>query len=474
MSCSMSEFICWIYFTLSVLMSLTLEYSLVSARTDCQPPIKDYLHFTKNITDLDNVQARQYVRLDCCASGFDTITWYFRNKNTNYSWIEFPFLYQLCDINEECPTLSPRNQTLHILKATTSYDNGTYLCVALNTSTGENISHMEDLIVYDCVDRDAPESIPPSDIITNVGQNATFHCAADYGCKSRYLRDVLWYIGEQEVNDVSKRYIVTTDNREFNPVVQANLTILNVQESDFDVIFSCWIASDYDIETPKFHVRLRQEVIHVTKIKLILIIVVPCVFIILLVKVVQTAYGPHISYYYRSKGYFGGLPKMGINHHFHALVVHDDSRHEDNCIAEEITTTLERRGYNISNQIGGAGVGVFAHFGGSLEQSAAVIVIDMERDSEDSNKFRVFIESSLRNFSDSLVGFTIIQRKEIVNSVMDSVEYKGLKRLTWPGQHCTDRQKQKFYKQLQLRLPKPHCPSHEGVINGERTSLLAH
>lgn len=108
----------------------------------------DYLHFTKNITDLDNVQARQYVRLDCCASGFDTITWYFRNKNTNYSWIEFPFLYQLCDINEECPTLSPRNQTLHILKATTSYDNGTYLCVALNTSTGENISHMEDLIVY--------------------------------------------------------------------------------------------------------------------------------------------------------------------------------------------------------------------------------------------------------------------------------------------------------------------------------------
>ena len=119
-------------------------------------------------------------------------------------------------------------------------------------------------------------------------------------------------------------------------------------------------------------------------------------------------------------------------------------------------------------------VGVFAHFGGSLEQSAAVIVIDMERDSEDSNKFRVFIESSLQNFSDSLVGFTIIQRKEIVNSVMDSVEYKGLKRLTWPGQHCTDRQKQKFYKQLQLRLPKPHCPSHEGVINGERTSLLVH
>ena len=119
-------------------------------------------------------------------------------------------------------------------------------------------------------------------------------------------------------------------------------------------------------------------------------------------------------------------------------------------------------------------VGVFAHFGSSLEQSAAVVVIDMESDSEDSNKFRVFIESSLRNFSNSLVGFTIIQRKEIVNSVMDSVEYKGLKRLRWPGQHCKDRLKQKFYKQLQLRLPKPHCPRHVGVINGERTSLLVH
>ena len=53
--------------------------------------------------------------------------------------------------------------------------------------------------------------------------------------------------------------LFTFISREFNPVVQANLTILNVQESDFDVIFSCWIASDYDIETPKFHVRLRQE-----------------------------------------------------------------------------------------------------------------------------------------------------------------------------------------------------------------------
>lgn len=47
--------------------------------------------------------------------------------------------------------------------------------------------------------------------------------------------------------------------RDYNPVVQANLTVLNVQQSDFDVVFSCWVASDFDIDTPKFSVKLRQE-----------------------------------------------------------------------------------------------------------------------------------------------------------------------------------------------------------------------
>lgn len=110
-------------------------------------------------------------------------------------------------------------------------------------------------------------------------------------------------------------------------------------------------------------------------------------------------------------------------------------------------------------------LGVFSHFGGYLEQSASVIILDMESDSDDSNTFRVFIESSLRNMADSLVGFTVIQRKGMENSMMDSVEYKGLKRLQWPGSESSDRQRQKFYKQLQLRLPKP-------VKLDERTPLL--
>lgn len=109
--------------------------------------IVDFLHFTKNITDLDHVRARQFVYLDCCASGYDTITWYFMNNNTKYSWKEFPFLYQECEHNDECPTLSSENQTLLILKATVGYDNGSYICVAHNSSTGQNISHLEDLLV---------------------------------------------------------------------------------------------------------------------------------------------------------------------------------------------------------------------------------------------------------------------------------------------------------------------------------------
>eukprot|EP00105_Crassostrea_gigas_P032836 XP_011455990.2 PREDICTED: uncharacterized protein LOC105348321 [Crassostrea gigas] len=156
---------------------------------------------------------------------------------------------------------------------------------------------------------------------------------------------------------------------------------------------------------------------------------------------------------------------MSNNHRYHALVVHDDSRNEDNDIADQITSTLEKEGYKICNRIEGSGKGVFSHFGGYLEQSASVIILDMESDSDDSNTFRVFIESSLRNMADSLVGLTVIQIKGMENSVMDSVEYKGLKRLQWPGSESSDRQRQKFYKQLQLRLPKP-------VKLDERTPLL--
>ncbi|XP_065925923.1 uncharacterized protein [Magallana gigas] len=395
-------------------LAVLLMYNMGFVMNICQPPTKDFLHFTKNITDLDHVRARQFVYLDCCASGYDTITWYFKNNNTKYSWKEFPFLYQECEHNDECPTLFSENQTLLILKATVGYDNGSYICVAHNSSTGQTISHLEDVLVSDCVERPKPEPIPPSDVITNIGQNATFHCAADFGCKSSFTRDVSWYIGTVEVQDVSTRYIVTKENRDYNPVVQANLTVLNVQQSDFGVTFSCWVSSDSDIDTPKFSVKLRQE---------------------------------------------------GNNHRYHALVVHDDSRNEDNDIADHITSTLEREGYKICNRIEGFGRGVFSHFGGYLEQSASVIILDMESDSDDSNTFRVFIESSLRNMADSLVGFTVIQRKGMENSMMDSVEYKGLKRLQWPGSESSDRQRQKFYKQLQLRLPKP-------VKLDERTPLL--
>lgn len=47
--------------------------------------------------------------------------------------------------------------------------------------------------------------------------------------------------------------------RDYSPVVQANLTVLNVQQSDFGVTFTCWVSSDFDIDTPKFSVKLRQE-----------------------------------------------------------------------------------------------------------------------------------------------------------------------------------------------------------------------
>ncbi|XP_061171421.1 uncharacterized protein LOC133180960 isoform X2 [Saccostrea echinata] len=457
--CAINVSKCFRYFFMYSLTTIIVMLTYSIGMKECPTPSKDYLHFTKNLTDLDNVRARQYISLDCCASGFNTITWFFKNNNTQNSWIPFPFLYQECDVTTYCPQLSPRNQTLHILKATVNFDEGTYLCVAHNSSTGKNISHKEDLFVYDCIDREKPLSIPPHNVLTNTGQNATFQCAADFGCKPSYERDVNWYIGITNVHDIDKRYIVTKDNRDFRSVVQANLTILNVQQKDFDQTFSCWIESDYDIATPKFFVKLQKKYVQVN-VTIILVIVLPCLFFIVIIttstKVVHHAYGPQIKFYFRSRGLLGGLPKMGKKHDLHALIVHDDTRKEDNIIAEEITSRLRKEGYKIT-QIEGYGEGVFSHFGCNLERSAAVIIIDMENNSEDSNKFRVFIESSLRNMTESLTGFTIIQQRGLENSLMDSVEYKGLKRLQWPGENCTEIQKQRFFKRLQLRLPKPFC-----------------
>lgn len=456
--CAINVSKCYRHFFLYSLTTVVMILTYSIAMNDCQTPSTDYLHFTRNLTDLDSVRAREVIFLDCCASGFNTITWFFKNNNTKNLWIPYPFLYQECNANQYCPKLDSINQTLEILKATVSYDEGSYLCVVHNSSTGQNISHQEELLVYDCTDRVKPLPIPPHNVPTNVGQNATFQCAADFGCKPSYERDVSWYIGTTNVHDIDKRYVVTKDNRDFNAVVQANLTILNVQQKDFDQTFSCWIESDYDIATPKFFVKLQKKVVQVN-ITIILVIVLPCLFFIVIIttssKVVHHVYGPQIKFYFRSRGLLGSLPKMG-GHDLHALLVHDDTRKEDNVIAEEITSTLRKEGYKIT-QIEGYGEGVFSHFGCNLERSASVIIIDMENNSEDSNKFRVFIESSLRNMSESLTGFTIIKQRGLENSLMDSVEYKGLKRLEWPGKDCTEMQKQRFFKQLQLRLPKPFC-----------------
>ncbi|XP_048745568.2 uncharacterized protein LOC125658372 isoform X2 [Ostrea edulis] len=448
---------------LNVLMTMMLTYTVVVAAIDCNPPVRDYLHFTKNLTDLDSVRARQFIRLDCCVSGFSSLRWYFKNIHTNNSWIPFPFLHQQCDHNADCPIPSFSNQTLMILKSVFSTDNGSYMCVAYNSSTGRSISHVEDLLVYECEDRTKPQPIPPHDTEANVGQNVTFQCAADFGCKNSYLRGVEWYIGTTDVRQIDKRYIITTFNRELHPLVQTNLTILNVQQSDFDLEFSCWIISDYDIDTPKYNVKLQQK--NIQNKQLILIIVVPCLIFIVVVtaatKAAHTAYGPQMTFYLRSRGLLGGLPKMKKEHLYHAMIVHDNNRQEDDNIAEEITRTLEEEGYKITNLVdSGYGQGVFSHFGENLGQSAAIIILDMDRNSQDSSMLRVFIESSLRSMSDSLAGFTIIQQKGVEDSVMDSLEYQGLKRMEWPGTDCTERQRRKFFKQLQLRLPEPRYRDH--------------
>jgi hypothetical protein len=112
--------------------------------------------------------------------------------------------------------------------------------------------------------------------------------------------------------------------------------------------------------------------------------------------------------------------------------------------------------------------GILSYLGKIFEKSAAVILLDMVKKSEDLNTTRLFIESTLRNMSNSLTAFTIIKLKDRKDTLMDSLEYKGLKRLEWPGKDGTNRQRQRFFKQLQLRLPEPN---RRGQVD-EKTPLI--
>lgn len=98
-----------------------------------------------------------------------------------------------------------------------------------------------DTYLIDCVERLKPEPIPPSDVITNIGQNATFHCAADFGCKSSFTRDVSWYIGTVEVQDVSTRYIVTEENRYLHEIFPAFVHLFLLMRNKVVNLYCCVI-----------------------------------------------------------------------------------------------------------------------------------------------------------------------------------------------------------------------------------------
>ncbi|KAJ8309775.1 hypothetical protein KUTeg_011640 [Tegillarca granosa] len=87
-----------------------------------------------------------------------------------------------------------------------------------------------------------PLPLPPTNSrYVDLGQTVTYTCQGDYGCGDPEDGDVMWYIVKDgdwiDIDSNYRRYNVTQFDREARTIKGANLTIKNVLEEDYSVMF---------------------------------------------------------------------------------------------------------------------------------------------------------------------------------------------------------------------------------------------
>ncbi|KAK3095567.1 hypothetical protein FSP39_016172 [Pinctada imbricata] len=417
-----------------------------------------------------------YAHIECCAEGYDVIEWFLKIKNTT-TWKPYPFYNFSCTDCEIGLSLDEHNQTLRVERAGSLY-NGTFLCSVQNLTTRESIEHQTRLDVYDCTDRGRPLPIRPYNVYVDVGQNASFVCGGDFGCKDSGLTGVDWLVNDEPPEMLnSSKFRQKTITSSHNTVKKSWLTIIDVQPDDFHSNYTCWVFSDYGSQDFTVHLNQISKPSNTFVMPLETIISISTVLggtlilIVILSPILYTQFGPQISLYFKSRMSCSSFIDKGDSK-YHVFICHSDDNRVERDIAVSIKSELNSRRYDVACMTEDKILGGQCRLSAAVklaEESAAAIFLNGDISEEVKN----IIQTVKSVKSPKYITVVLLSQSDEQNCSKHE-DFTGLYSLKWPNQKSKARHVEKFYCSLQLRLPLVrNLKENKSKLSNERERLLS-
>lgn len=441
---------------------LWMVFLFEEAHSNCFPEVNNSgpLRFTQNTTVEDFARKGHYRDVLCCAAGYDTILWY---HEINKKWLLFPWypMSGSCEACEEMPALADNNKTLQI-KSFGSLDGGQYRCEASNKTSGKTITHTTLLIGYSCSPRTGPPlPLPPTNSrYVDLGQTVTYTCQGDYGCGDPEDGDVMWYIVKDgdwiDIDSNYRRYNVTQFDREARTIKGANLTIKNIQEEDYSVVFLCDIGTVVGGYFPNLQISLQLQKRVQNKYIFLLFGLVPIIIFILSILLCYMCWS-RFSFFVKSRNCIGRIPDKG-NKKYHVFLYHTDDQEN---VVDDITNEFKKRHYNVSSIMDNVAPGedVHAKCRTLANESFSIVFLVPKKDKigeQEKNLMTNFLNSSLQEFNPGFVSLILeMDEKDSMKNHYLKEEISGLFCIKYIDENAFGLKRKKFFSRLQHRLPKP-------------------
>ncbi|XP_041358236.1 uncharacterized protein LOC121375072 [Gigantopelta aegis] len=421
------------------------------------------------------VKGAQFLKLTCCTSDFESITWEKLNV-TSHVWSQFPWFMPCLDCSD-----IPNRETCdagqaYVVRSTTRWDTGDYRC---SIKTAVSVTRRRFSVEYiDCedlhgqvvaVDRPSP--------IIKVGEhkNLTLTCRGYFGCQSSASEDrsAEWsYVDADGIErflhhqSCDRRFHVTHGQSGDGIIKESVLEISGVRTSDYSTIFHCNLVSGSN-ERESFTVVLRAPDEEVSWNLNIIIIASICVaiFVGFLVAVVTGCYlhYPQIVYHYRRR--YDQLPKRDCQLEHDATIL--CSEENERFVKEEIEPKLKEFQYSVyTEKPNKQEIGPKAD---AIERSFCTMVIFSQAELDDGAFSFLFNVAATYNG----LSIIVIEREPIPRQFWQSAKNqlkrhshedetlrhlpKILKTVRWPGTDCKNKRKiNNFWAEIKASLPVPH------------------
>ncbi|XP_071085350.1 uncharacterized protein [Haliotis cracherodii] len=292
----------------------------------------DELSFSRENSEADDVRKDHFVNIHCCANNFVGDIKWFRQYNGTMTVLVF---------NNERYTFKERQQVLEINKAL-MLDNGTYVCVAHNTT--HNVSFQFELYVAEC-DKAAGkvivERMPEPKQMVRLGQTKTLECRGYFGCSLPNTKSAFWMRRGKSVSKLEgdhPLFSVEMVNKSNGNILGSILTFKTITKDNMTSSYMCYLFA-VPPNGKSFHVQLvnipQKEVLPRWGVAVVAVVSVTIVVALLLALLIRP-WKDQLLFRMRTK--FHCLPLRQANKRHDLIVLcHPDN---DDEVRNHITSNL--------------------------------------------------------------------------------------------------------------------------------------